>query len=461
MTLKNIDVRKAVADLIQGKRRGYMAAGLLALVAGVFAVMKLDDARGAQAPDTTARDSAAAQARQDSIAKAARSKVGSRGVVPVAKPEHVKALYLNAWAAGSTKKLQKLIDIANQTEINAFVIDVKEAGELSYPSEVPLANEVGATRQYIRDVRSLLEKLRENNIYPIARIVCFKDPVLAKAKPDLAIRDKSGELWIDAKGKAWVDSYNQKVWDYNIAIAREAVELGFAEVQWDYVRFPDAPRSYLNRAVWNAAAGRAKDDGIREFMLYARQELADLEVPVTADVFGLTVTTEGDMGIGQQWEKMVDAVDVILPMVYPSHFIPGNYGLSSPNAAPYRTIRRSMEDAWYRSKPVANAATIRPWLQAFTLGPPHYTPAHVWAQIQAVYDAGLSEWVLWNPGSNYDPAAFAPENGPAPEFEIPGGKGPPFKPRPDTLGPKIDTTLVKPDSIKPDTIKPDTLRRLH
>ncbi|HSL69400.1 MAG TPA: putative glycoside hydrolase [Longimicrobiales bacterium] len=446
--LKQIDVRAAVRDWIHGGRRGYMAAGLLALVAGLFAI-RLDDARGDRALDAErARLAAAEQARLDSIAAAGA--IGSLGVVPVAKPEHVRALYLNAWAAGSPRKLAKLIDIANRTDINAFVIDVKEGGEISYLSEVDLAGKIGAHREYIKNVRGVLSRLKENRIYPIARIVVFKDPVLAQAKPELAIQNQDGSLWLDNKGKAWVDSYNKKVWDYNIALAREAVKLGFAEVQWDYVRFPDAPRSYLARAVYPAAANRTKPDAIREFMLYAREQLADLDVPVTADVFGLTVTTQGDMGIGQQWEKMVDAVDVILPMVYPSHFIRGNYGLSNPNAVPYRTIRRSMEDAITRSKAVPNAATIRPWLQAFTLGPPRYTPAHVWAQIQAVYDSGLKEWVLWSPGSNYDPAALAAEDGSAPQYAIPGGTGE-SEPAPAASRPKADGLLGSP--VRTDTIR--------
>ena len=394
---------------------------VIAALAGVIAATRLDAARDDRA--AAAATAVEAKRMQDSIA-AARVIVGSKGIVPAARPEHVKALYLNAWAAGSNKKLAKLIDIAKQTEVNAFVIDIKEAGEISYVSSVPLAKEVAANREYIRNVRTLLTKLKEADIYPIARIVVFKDPVLATARPKFAIQNKDGSVWLDNKGKAWVDSFNKAVWDYNIALAREAVELGFAEVQWDYVRFPDAPKSYLERAVYPAQAGRRKDDAIREFMLYARGKLADLKVPITADVFGLTVTTKGDMGIGQQWEKMVDAVDVILPMVYPSHFIRGNYGLPNPNAAPYRTIKRSMDDAIARSKAVPNAALIRPWLQAFTLGPPRYGPEHVRAQIEAVYDAGLTEWVLWSPGSNYDPAALAPENGEPPKFEIPGGKGP-------------------------------------
>ena len=360
----------------------------------------------------------------------------------VAKPDAVRALYLNAWAAGSPTKFKKLVALADSTEINSFVIDVKEAGEISYPSKVQVAIAAGANREYIKNIRRVLDTMRAHNIYPIARIVVFKDPVLAHAKPELAVKNKDGSVWLDNKGKAWVDTYNKTVWDYNIAIAREAIELGFSEVQWDYIRFTDAPLSYRARAVYPAAAGRTKQDAVREFMLYARDKLKDLNVPVTADVFGLTVSTKGDMGIGQEWEKMVDAVDVILPMVYPSHYIPGNYGLRNPNAAPYRTIYRSMQDAIARSKPVANAATIRPWLQAFTLGPPKYGPAHVRAQIEAVYDVGLTEWVLWSPGSNYDRAALAREGGPDPKFEIPGGKG-------EVV---VAKKPVKPDSLAADSV---------
>lgn len=416
--MKRSELRAYVATWVQPRRFGYLAAaGLIAVAVGLFAAQKVIR----ESP--IAIEPAAAQQPDSAGAPIAVPEQAVPRVTRVAKPPAVKALYLNAWAAGSPAKLAKLIALAESTEINAFVIDVKEGGEISYQSKVPLAQEVGASRDYIRNVRRLLDTLRARNIYPIARIVVFKDPVLAHAREDLAVKHADSTVWLDDKGKAWVDSYNATAWDYNIALAREAIELGFSEVQWDYVRFPDAPRSYLSRAVYPAAAGRTRADAIREFLLYGREKLADLGVPVTADVFGLTVTTTGDMGIGQQWEKMADAVDVILPMVYPSHFIRGNYGLHDPNASPYRTIQRSMNDAIKRSKALANAATIRPWLQAFTLGPPRYTPAYVRAQIEAVYDVGLSEWVLWNPGSNYDRAALAPEGGVAPRFEIPGGKG--------------------------------------
>ena len=414
---------------------------------------------GACADAPTRQPAELSDARSDS--QAARQAVAATPAAPppvarVAKPEQVKALYLNAWAAGSPRKIAKLIDVADKTEVNAFVIDVKEAGEVSYKSKVKLANDVGATREYIRNISRLLDTLRAHNIYPIARIVVFKDPVLAEARPDMAVKNKDGTVWKDNKGKAWVDTYNKAVWDYNIDLAREAINLGFSEVQWDYIRFTDAPMSYRARAVYPAAAGRTRQAAVREFMLYSRQKLADLNVPVTADVFGLTVTTKGDMGIGQEWEQMIDAVDVILPMVYPSHYIPGNYGLSAPNAYPYRVIYRSMQDAIARSKPFSKPAIIRPWLQAFTLGPPKYGPAHVRAQIQAVYDVGLKEWVLWSPGSNYDVAALAPEGGPDPVFDIPGGKGTPTAPK-IVQKPKKDSLPVY-EGKAPPPIIPDTSR---
>jgi hypothetical protein len=215
------------------------------------------------------------------------------------------------------------------------------------------------------------------------------------------------------------------VWDYNIAIAREALELGFSEVQWDYVRFPDVPASIMRTAHWPAQDGRSKADGIREFLMYSREQLASYGVPVTADVFGLTVSARDDMGIGQLWEKMVDATDVLLPMVYPSHFARGTYGIATPNASPYDVVRRSMEDAIRRTAGVPGAATIRPWLQDFTLGPPRYGPEHVRAQIDAVYAAGLQEWVLWHPGSNYTEAALALADGTVPALRPPADVTPP------------------------------------
>jgi hypothetical protein len=420
-------------------RRAYIVAGTFALLIAVLVMARFAPARSsatiepdlAETPAVTeaaaADETDVAATGAEELASALETAPGALfdfaaitdGVPRVRKPAAVRGLYLNAWAAGSSNRLAQLIDVANRTEINTFVIDVKEGGQISYRSRVPLARQIGADQPHIRDVRAVLRQLRENGIYPVARIVVFRDEVLAEARPDWAVRHVDGGDWIDSYGHRWVDSYNRQVWDYNIAIAREALELGFSEVQWDYVRFPDVPQSLMRVAHWPAREQRTKAQGIREFLLYSRERLAEYDVPVTADVFGLTVSARDDMGIGQLWEKMVDAADVLLPMVYPSHFARGSYGVPQPNAAPYEIVRTAMQHAVRRTAGVEGAATIRPWLQDFTLGQPRYGAEHVRAQIDAVYAAGLSEWVLWHPGSSYTIAALATADGRVPDLQRP------------------------------------------
>jgi hypothetical protein len=374
----------------------------------------------------------------------------------LSKPDAVRGIYLNAWAAGSSRRRAQLIELAEKTEINTFVIDVKEGGEISYRSGVALARAIGADRSYIPNPRRMLEELREAGIYTIARIVVFKDPVLADQRPAWAIQEEDGSLWRDNNAGLWVDPYNREVWDYNIAIAREAVLLGFSEVQWDYVRFPDVPARFMQTARYPSRAGRSRTDAIREFLLYSREELADLGVQVTADVFGLTVSVRNDMGIGQSWEEMADVTDALLPMIYPSHFAKGSYGIPSPNADPYRTVKTALDYAVRRSSKIAGSAAIRPWLQDFTLGRPSYGAEEVRAQIQATYDAGLTEWILWNPGSRYTEGALASRSGVPPAFALPDHD---MTPTGDTVQAPRSTRAplltplgvpVRLDSIKPD-----------
>jgi hypothetical protein len=212
---------------------------------------------------------------------------------------------------------------------------------------------------------------------------------------------------------AWVDAFQDSVWIYAAQLAEEAVQMGFDEIQYDYVRFPDEPRSRLATAVFPGRRGEESSrQGVRRNLALLAERTRALGVPVTVDVFGLTTTVVGDLGIGQVWEDLVTLADVVLPMVYPSHYQPGVYGVSHPNAEPYRMVRRALEEALRRSDLIEGpTAEIRPFLQAFTLGSPRYTPWHVQEQIRATEDVGLNSWILWNPRSAYDPAIFRRPNG--------------------------------------------------
>ena len=329
------------------------------------------------------------------------------------RPDHVRGLYVNAWSAGSRRRITALTELARRTEINTFVVDIKDAtGYVSHPTEVPLAREIGATGEIrVPNLRVLLARLEEAGIYPIARIVIVKDPLIAAAHPGMAVQDTAGGAWVDDKGIVWLNPYDRRVWEYHVAIAREVAEMGFPEVQWDYVRFPDAPASAMRRAYFPGGAGRPRPQAIREFLAYSREALSDLDVQVTADVFGVTTSFNRDVGIGQVWESFIDVVDVALPMVYPSHYWTGSFGYDKPNARPYEIVREALEDAVRRSALVEGAGTTRPWLQDFTLGPPRYEAPEVRAQIQATYDVGIDEWILWNPGSRYTEAALEPLGG--------------------------------------------------
>jgi hypothetical protein len=356
------------------------------------------------------RDSAAtaAKAREDSAAQF-RARFGNR----VPRPDSLRALYVNGWAAGGRTRMRELIRIADETEINAFVVDIKESDTyLTHDSTgIALAKEIGAdTMPRSKWLPELVDSLRAHGIYPIARIVVFKDRMLAEKKPELAIRHTNGSVWLDQKNKPWVNPYDRRVWDYNIAIAREALDMGFSEIQWDYVRFPDVTEARRRTMAFPGSNGKSRDQNIEEFILYSRQQLAEYQVPVTADVFGLVTHLAGDVGIGQNWERVITAADAVLPMVYPSHYFGGVYGFTKPNAHPYEMVRISMADAVERTRAVQaqgkKTGEIIPWLQAFTADYLHdgitYGPSHVRQQIAATYDSGLKSWVLWNPGSKYD-----------------------------------------------------------
>lgn len=325
-------------------------------------------------------------------------------------PAVVRAIYLNAWTFGSPR-FYDLVRLADTTEINAFVVDVKDdTGYLTYRSSVPTARLIGADRELrAPDARHRLAVLHAHNIYPIARIVVAKDPLLARMKPDWAIRDVNGGLWHDRLHFAWVDAYNDSVWVYAAQLGAEAVQLGFSELQFDYVRFPDEPKERMETARFAARRnGESAREGVVRHLRFLRDRVHPLGVPFTIDVFGMTASADQDLGIGQVWEDLASTADVVLPMVYPSHYFHGFYNIAHPNTEPYTVVRRALEDALRRNAPLKHPARIRPYLQAFTLGPPRYTPIEVRDQIRAAFDVGIRSWVLWNPRGVYDPRIFTP-----------------------------------------------------
>jgi hypothetical protein len=369
---------------------------------------------------------------QDSVTLAAGDGLDSAGVVAAGHvraltpseiagraPAQLRGIYLNAYAAGSTNRLSTLLALADTTEINTFVIDVKDERGIRYRSEIELAMELAQPGEVtIRDLAALAERLRERGIWSMARIVVFKDPILAAARPEWTIRRPDGGTWIDREGNTWVSTWEPAVWDYNIRIAEEVARAGFDEIQFDYIRFPEAYRSLPEQIHPKAKGDRT--DAIAAFLDEARRRLHPLGAVVAADVFGLSPNDPRDVAIGQQWETVLAKADHILPMVYPSHYFPTHLrGVSRPNRMPYETVFTSLGIGMVRWNRLQEAgvrpARVIPWLQAFNAPwvdrdfP--YGPEQAAAQIRAVYDVGLEDWVFWHPGSRYEQiaAAFARE----------------------------------------------------
>lgn len=332
--------------------------------------------------------------------------------------QYINKLKNNKVITNDTKKsinkinrLERAIAIAIATEINTFVIDVKDDdGLLNYDSNIEIVNNINSDRySRIKDIRVFMDVLEEYDIYPIARIVTFKDRMFAKSNPNHAIRDNSNNIWKDKYGISWVNPFDEYVWKYNIAIAQEAALLGFKEIQFDYVRFPvDA---FESKTTYPDRNERSRDDGIKEFLTYAKEELKDYSVIVSADVFGVVTRYKNDReNIGQTWTKISDVTDVISPMIYPSHYGPYWYGCPVPDAQPYKVLNSALTESIKQNTNIDNPANIRPWIQGFTAswvkGHIKYGYEEIIEQIDAGYDLNIMEYLVWNAGCYYDPRAF-------------------------------------------------------
>ncbi|MBA3891770.1 MAG: GTP-binding protein [Gemmatimonadaceae bacterium] len=362
------------------------------------------DSAGGSLPavgDTTrAPASAVASARGDTGPHAARLAEWRN---PASSPV-IKGLYVNRFAAHSTRRMQWLLGVADSTEVNALVIDAKDEFGLNYrPANPAYQKFLSKEHGVIRDVKALTDSLHAHGVLAIARIVLFKDPNAAALHPEWTIRGPDGSVWRDEKGHAWVNPYHRDVWEYNLSVAEELVALGFDEIQWDYVRFPE-PYSRLPKQVFPGDNGVSKPDNLANFLKLAQARLHKVGVRSTADVFGLVTTVQGPLEIGQHWERLAPVTDVMLPMAYPSHYPRGSYGVDRPNAEPYKIMKAAIDGAKRRNDKLGITAPehVRPWIQAFNLGQPPYDHTHVIEQKRAIYDAGYKGWVLWHPGSRYE-----------------------------------------------------------
>lgn len=318
----------------------------------------------------------------------------------------VRGLYLSFWGVSSPLLRNGVLETASKAHLNTIVIDIKgDRGLISHPTQSALGIQAGAHRIVtIRDPSALLADLHSRGLYAIARIVVFKDDPVARLRPDLAVKTAQGKLFVDREGLAWTDPFNRTTWDYNIALAIEAANEGFDEIQFDYVRFPDQKGLQFSKP--NTEKNRR--DAIESFLAEARKRLIPYNVFLSADNFGYACWNLDDTGIGQCFSDIGTVVDYISPMLYPSSFQFGIPGLRNPLNDPYRIVFASLERAKRRTG--FSPLTFRPWLQAFNdyaFDRRKFGKLELKEQIKAAQDAGADGWLLWDPRNRYPTDALA------------------------------------------------------
>jgi hypothetical protein len=358
-------------------------------------------------------------------------------------PGVIKAVYATSWTAGTPSRIARLIDLIKRTELNAIVIDIKDySGHVLYNIQNEDVARYGAREIRISRINTLLKQLHDAGIYVIARQTIFQDPILAAARPDLALHNGAGAatstplletpLWKDAKGLAWIDPAAKDAWDYNIAIAKDAVARGFDEINFDYVRFASDGSLHAIRFPFYNPETTLKKTTIKNFFAYVREHMG--ETVLFADLFGLTTINNDDLGIGQSLEVAAEYFDFLAPMTYPSHYADGFIGFKNPAEHPYEVIQYSLEKADGRllaaslggvasgttssialPQPAAMKyrAKLRPWIQDFDLGA-NYDASKVRAEIQAIDDTTgktplFNGWMIWDPKNIYTEGALKVE----------------------------------------------------
>ncbi len=326
-------------------------------------------------------------------------------------PIKAKGIYISAYVAGTDSMMDDIIRHIDETELNTIVIDLKEDfGRIVCEMDSDLINDIGSVKQYIPRAEELVQKLHDHGIYVIARVPAFRDRWLGDARPDWCCKNADGTVFHDRDGNSWVNPYKQEAWDYLVEIGKQAKKLGFDEIQFDYVRF--CTERGMNNVVFDEedTLGRSKSDIILESVEYLYDNLKAVGLNVSADVFGTIIDSEVDaQAVGQIYTELAKHLDTISPMVYPSHYSDHSFGIEHPDLNPYATIKNAMdlsrEALAEASRNGERVAEVRPWLQDFTATwlshYQSYGATQVREQIQAVYDAGYDEWLLWDASCKY------------------------------------------------------------
>lgn len=335
-------------------------------------------------------------------------------------PVKAKGIYISANVAGTPAIVDRLLEAFDRTEANTLVIDLKDDfGHVVCEMDSPLVQELGSVKVYVRDMKGLLRRLEEHGIYTIARIPAFRDAWLGDVRPEWCLKNGDGTLFRDRNNHVWVNPYRQEAWDYLVEISLGAKALGFKEVQFDYLRF--CTEAGMQKVVISDEEmnGRSRTDIICQCMEYIYPRLKEKGLFVSADVYGAIINSQVNaQAVGQVYGELAKHVDYISPMIYPSHYGDGNYGIDYPDTRPYDTITAALEDSrkelYFAGQDGGHIAQVRPWLQDFTASwLQHYIdygPEQVRAQIQATYDAGYDEWLLWDASCNYNwEALLTPE----------------------------------------------------
>lgn len=339
---------------------------------------------------------------------ATTTEITKKETIHIKTPDAVKAIYMTACVAGTPKWRTSLKKMINDTELNSVIIDIKDySGTVAFID--PELQEENVPGCRVRDLREFIEELHKDNIYVIGRITVFQDPYYTKNHPDLAVRSKAtGGVWKDHKGLAFIDVGAKPYWDYVINLSKKSYELGFDELNFDYIRYPSDGN--MKDANYTLTIGTStKSMMLKSFFAYLHNGLKDTGVKTSADLFGMTTTANDDLGIGQILEDTLPYFDFVAPMVYPSHYPPNWNGIKKPAASPYEVIKLSMQGGIDKINNASSTISkLRPWLQDFDLGADYNAP-EVRAQMQAGYDLGINSWFMWNAGNKYTDGAYLPD----------------------------------------------------